>query len=140
MYFDHCARRSPDVDVDPQQRLPPGGRPTCLQEESSLGAPSGGGAEVPVGIVYSRIPATSATVAAPVLPVASQSSVFAASRTTGSGKGHGRRRSRLLLLLLHDREGTVTVVRLQLTIPPCAGTAGKAFSPGGYLMSIWGWD
>ena len=69
---------------------------------------------------------------------------LAASRTTGSGKDHRRRRSSLidnhLLLLLHDREGTVTVVRLQLTFPPCAGTAGKAFSPGGYLMSIWGWD
>ena len=90
------------------------------------------------------LPLISATVATPALPVASSSCALAASRTTGSGEGHRRRRSSLidvhLLLLLHDREGTVTVVRLQLTFPPCAGTAGKAFSPGGYLMSIWGWD
>ena len=58
-----------------------------------LGSSSGGGVEVPVGLVQDALPLTTATVAAPVLPVASSTSAFVASRTTGSGKGRRRRRS-----------------------------------------------
>ena len=92
MYFDHCARRSPTIPVVKQRRLPSGGR---LKRLMPLGSPSGGGVEVPVGVVQDAQPLSSATVATPALPVASSSCAFAASRTTGSGKGHRRRRSSL---------------------------------------------
>ena len=142
MYFDHCARRSIVGPVATQQELPTGERPMHFRP---LGFSSGGGATpVSFAIPYAFRLRT--------LPPSSLSRLQPAPLLQAGPQGPARVVGAIvqvvvdavigvhLLLLLHDREGTITVVRLQLTFPPCAGTAGKAFSPGGYLMSIWGWD
>ena len=130
LYFDHCARRDYNDSAAARQAVSTGGKHATRPLFPSTGR---GDMQMPGVILGSTEQVPHDPVAAPVLPVTSSTGAPAASRTTGSSSWRERSSYHL-----QDREGYITVVRLQLTLPPCAGTAGKSFSPGGNLMSIWG--